>query len=154
MTELFLPRWSLVSDIPAGDGKLVNLFLRCSGRFLHFGQLTMFCCIMSQIVTIITLNFNEMITTIFLMYVCLSYNVHMITFLGKLNRGRGMMPGIGYIGGRLSIVGGYSWPGAVDLIEEWDEDRYIVYSGIQNLIRIQRSDPRFRSVSSLQMKGR
>ncbi len=34
------------------------------------------------------------------------------------------MPGIGYIGGRLSIVGGYSWPGAVDLIEEWDEDRY------------------------------
>jgi hypothetical protein len=35
-----------------------------------------------------------------------------------------MMPGIGYIGGRLSIVGGYSWPGAVDLIEEWDEDRY------------------------------
>jgi hypothetical protein len=24
--ELFLPRGSLVSDIPAGDGKLVNLF--------------------------------------------------------------------------------------------------------------------------------
>ncbi len=46
--------------------------------------------------------------------------------LGKLNRGRGMMPGIGYIGGRLSIVGGYSWPGAVDLIEEWDEDRYSI----------------------------
>ncbi len=53
--------------------------------------------------------------------------------LGKLNRGRGMMPGIGYIGGRLSIVGGYSWPGAVDLIEEWDEDRYstVRYIGIQ-----------------------
>jgi hypothetical protein len=31
ITELFLPRGSLVSDIPAGDGKLVNLFLRCSG---------------------------------------------------------------------------------------------------------------------------
>ncbi len=30
ITELFLPRGSLVSDIPAGDGKLVNLFLRCS----------------------------------------------------------------------------------------------------------------------------
>ncbi len=29
LTELFLPRGSLVSDIPAGDGKLVNLFLRC-----------------------------------------------------------------------------------------------------------------------------
>jgi hypothetical protein len=58
-----------------------------------------------------------------------------------------MMPGIGYIGGRLSIVGGYSWPGAVDLIEEWDEDRYIVYSGIQNLIWIQRMYPRFHSVS-------
>ncbi len=29
ITELFLPRVSLVSDIPAGDGKLVNLFLRC-----------------------------------------------------------------------------------------------------------------------------
>jgi hypothetical protein len=31
ITELFLPRGSLVSDIPAGDGKLVNLFLRCIG---------------------------------------------------------------------------------------------------------------------------
>ncbi len=29
ITELFLPRVSLVCDIPAGDGKLVNLFLRC-----------------------------------------------------------------------------------------------------------------------------
>ncbi len=29
ITEFFLPRRSLVSDIPAGDGKLVNLFLRC-----------------------------------------------------------------------------------------------------------------------------
>jgi hypothetical protein len=29
ITELFLPRGSLVSDIPAGDGRLVNLFLRC-----------------------------------------------------------------------------------------------------------------------------
>jgi hypothetical protein len=29
ITELFLPRGSLVSDIPAGDGKLVNLFLWC-----------------------------------------------------------------------------------------------------------------------------
>jgi hypothetical protein len=29
ITELFLPRGSLVSDIPAEDGKLVNLFLRC-----------------------------------------------------------------------------------------------------------------------------
>ncbi len=29
ITELFLPIGSLVSDIPAGDGKLVNLFLRC-----------------------------------------------------------------------------------------------------------------------------
>ncbi len=31
ITELSLPRGSLVSDIPAGDGKLVNLFLRCIG---------------------------------------------------------------------------------------------------------------------------
>jgi hypothetical protein len=29
ITELFLPRGSLVSDIPARDGKLVNLFLPC-----------------------------------------------------------------------------------------------------------------------------
>jgi hypothetical protein len=29
ITELFLPRGSLVSDIPAGDGKVVNLFLLC-----------------------------------------------------------------------------------------------------------------------------
>jgi hypothetical protein len=34
ITELFLPRESLVSDIPAGDGKLVNLFLRCRGTIL------------------------------------------------------------------------------------------------------------------------
>merc|ERR1712038_2057235 len=43
--------------------------------------------------------------------------------LGKLNRGRGMMPGIGFIGGQLSIVGGYSWPEGVDIVEKWDEDR-------------------------------
>jgi hypothetical protein len=30
INELFLPRGSLVSDIPAGDGKLVNLFFRCT----------------------------------------------------------------------------------------------------------------------------
>jgi hypothetical protein len=30
ITELFLPRGSVVSDIPAGDGKLVHLFLRCT----------------------------------------------------------------------------------------------------------------------------
>ncbi len=33
-TELFLPTGSLVSDIPAGDGKLVNLFLRCTPPLL------------------------------------------------------------------------------------------------------------------------
>jgi len=43
--------------------------------------------------------------------------------LGKLNRGRGMMPGVGFIGGNLTIIGGYGWPGAVDLIETWDENR-------------------------------
>jgi hypothetical protein len=32
ITELFLPRGSLVSDIPAGDRKLVNLLLRCALR--------------------------------------------------------------------------------------------------------------------------
>ena len=26
-------------------------------------------------------------------------------------------------GGQLSIVGGYSWPEGVDLVETWDEDR-------------------------------
>ena len=36
-----------------------------------------------------------------------------------------MMPGVGFIGGQLSILGGYSWPGAVDLIETWDEDRSV-----------------------------
>ncbi len=35
ITELFLPSGSLVSDIPAGDGKLVNLFLRCIGAGGH-----------------------------------------------------------------------------------------------------------------------
>ena len=33
-----------------------------------------------------------------------------------------MMPGVGFIGGQLSIVGGYSWPGGVSLVEQWDED--------------------------------
>jgi hypothetical protein len=40
ITELFLPRRSLVSDIPVGDGKLVNLFLRC--MFVFNGGSTMF----------------------------------------------------------------------------------------------------------------
>jgi hypothetical protein len=35
ITELFLLRVSLVSDIPAGDGKLVNLFLRCVDMCKH-----------------------------------------------------------------------------------------------------------------------
>ncbi len=35
ITELFLPRECRVSDIPAGDGKLVNLFLRCTVHPLH-----------------------------------------------------------------------------------------------------------------------
>jgi hypothetical protein len=34
ITELFLPRGSLVSDIPAGDGKLVNLFYGVPTVFL------------------------------------------------------------------------------------------------------------------------
>ena len=33
-----------------------------------------------------------------------------------------MMPGVSFIGGKLSVVGGYSWPGGVDLIEQWEED--------------------------------
>jgi hypothetical protein len=36
IAELFLPRGSLVSDIPAGEGQLVNLFLRCSNCHLVF----------------------------------------------------------------------------------------------------------------------
>jgi hypothetical protein len=40
ITELFLPRGSLVSDMSAGDGKLVNLFLRCTGRQPPNGQPT------------------------------------------------------------------------------------------------------------------
>jgi hypothetical protein len=37
ITELFLPRGSLDSDIPAGDGKLVNLFLRCTNPIWYHG---------------------------------------------------------------------------------------------------------------------
>jgi len=51
-----------------------------------------------------------------------------------------MSPGVGFVGGRLSVVGGYSWPGGVDTVEVWDDDssewikndaiklRYIEYS--------------------------
>ena len=35
----------------------------------------------------------------------------------------GMMPGVSFIGGKLSVIGGYSWPGSVPLIEQWDEDK-------------------------------
>lgn len=36
-----------------------------------------------------------------------------------------MMPGIGYIGGKLSVIGGYSWPHGVEIIEQWDEDNEV-----------------------------
>jgi hypothetical protein len=38
ITELLLPRGSLVSDIPARDGKLVNLFLRCRYSLSEIGE--------------------------------------------------------------------------------------------------------------------
>ena len=31
------------------------------------------------------------------------------------------MPGVGFIGGKLSVIGGYSWPGGVKLIETWND---------------------------------
>jgi hypothetical protein len=43
LTELFLPRGSLVSDIPAGDGKLVNLFLRCMSLSVGIQQIQFYC---------------------------------------------------------------------------------------------------------------
>jgi hypothetical protein len=49
ITELLLPSGSLVSDIPAGDGKLVNHFLRCiffqsfHRTVLHRGVQALFC---------------------------------------------------------------------------------------------------------------
>ncbi len=39
INELFLPRGSLVSDIPAGDGKLVNLF------FTVYGEVCTMCTV-------------------------------------------------------------------------------------------------------------
>ena len=36
-----------------------------------------------------------------------------------------MMPGVSFIGGKLSVIGGYSWPGSVPLIEQWDEDNSV-----------------------------
>ena len=42
-----------------------------------------------------------------------------------------MMPGVAFIGGKLSVIGGYSWPGGVKLIEtcnditdEWDRSNF------------------------------
>ena len=35
------------------------------------------------------------------------------------------MPGVSFIGGKLSVIGGYSWPGSVPLIEQWDEDNSV-----------------------------
>ena len=32
-----------------------------------------------------------------------------------------MMPGVAFIGGQLSVIGGYSWPHGVKLIETWDD---------------------------------
>ncbi len=45
ITELFLPRGSLVSDIPAGYGKLVNLFLRCTFIFTSYVIYLFFLCL-------------------------------------------------------------------------------------------------------------
>jgi hypothetical protein len=39
ITELFLPRGSLVCDISAGDGKVVNLILRCVFGHLNLARL-------------------------------------------------------------------------------------------------------------------
>ncbi len=36
--KVFSARESLVSDIPAGDGKIVNLFLHCRILFQHFEE--------------------------------------------------------------------------------------------------------------------
>ena len=36
-------------------------------------------------------------------------------------RQKGMMPGVAFIGGKLSVIGGYSWPGGVKLIETWND---------------------------------
>ncbi len=35
MMSLFPPKESLVSDIPAGDGDIEKLFLRCRGGNMH-----------------------------------------------------------------------------------------------------------------------
>ena len=32
-----------------------------------------------------------------------------------------MMPGVAFIGGKIAVIGGYSWPGGVKLIETWDD---------------------------------
>ncbi len=54
ITELFLPRGSLVSDIPAGDGKLVNLFLRC--MYLLFSNAVLTVCLMGRRAEALMLN--------------------------------------------------------------------------------------------------
>ena len=33
-----------------------------------------------------------------------------------------MMPGVGHIGGRMSVIGGFAVRGGVDIIETFDED--------------------------------
>jgi hypothetical protein len=48
ITELFLPRGSLVSNIPAGDGKLVNLFLRCSDEERKMESSLIYMIVQSQ----------------------------------------------------------------------------------------------------------
>ena len=47
ITEVFLPRGSLVSDILAGDGKLVNLFSRCTVLFRSFASPRFFPLVLS-----------------------------------------------------------------------------------------------------------
>jgi hypothetical protein len=41
--KLFLPRESLVSDIPAGDGNIENLFLRCNMVAVFVNSFIMYC---------------------------------------------------------------------------------------------------------------
>ena len=59
-----------------------------------------------------------------------------------------MMPGVSFIGGKLSVIGGYSWPGSVPLIEQWDEDNSVDGEWVKTNLQLE--FPRYVQVNPCQ----
>ena len=62
-----------------------------------------------------------------------------------------MMPGVSFIGGKLSVIGGYSWPGSVPLIEQWDEDNSVDGEWVKTNLQLE--FPRYVLLTYIKSQG-